>query len=144
MKYLLFKYCQWSQDFWLQQFRFIGRSYSGIHFRSDTKKQKFSEDTHHGKSTQKNSLSLFSNIPSRIIQGNADISQIFFILSLIIKFISSNFHQPFSWKISLLFLRRVTETLSYRTRSKLSNIFKICQWCMFCFISNIMESCLAK
>ena len=106
--------------------------------------QTSSEDTHHGKSTPKYRLSLLSNIPSRIIKDNADISQILFISALIIQFISSLFHQPFSWQISLLFLRSVTETLSYRTVSILLNILNICEWSMFCFISNFMDSCLTK
>ena len=89
--------------------------------------QTSSEDIHQGKSTPKYRLSLLSNIPSRIIKDNADISQILFIPALIIQFISSIFHQPFSWQISLLFLRRVTETLSYRTVSILLNILNICE-----------------
>ena len=56
-----------------------------------------------------------SDIPSRFIRKNADISQILFIPVLIIRFISLfqsvYFHQSLKWEISLLSLKMVTEIL---------------------------------
>ena len=72
-------------------------------------------------------------------------SQVFFILALIIQFISLSLDQSLNCQILLLLLKRVTNSKErYRPVGILSNISKIFERSIFCQVSSFMDSKLKR